>query len=97
MNCPRPFRRLAIAVIPAALSLALSPCWPRRRLRHLPARRRRQPPPRRRTDPAGNGSAGHANPPPAEVQTPANPTAEAPKPPATAPVQTADPFGEEIR
>lgn len=45
--------------------------------------------------PPGTTAPATPTPPPAEVQTPANPTAEAPKPPATAPVQTADPFGEE--
>ena len=86
MNCPRLFRRLAIAVIPAALSLGLSAVLA-------------QTPPA--TPPAATAPATPApptapTPPPAEVQTPENPTAEAPKPPVTAPAQTADPFGEEF-
>jgi effector-binding domain-containing protein len=46
--------------------------------------------------PPGTTTPATPTPPPAEVQPPASPAAEAPKPSATAPVQTADPFGEEI-
>jgi effector-binding domain-containing protein len=97
MYCPSPIRRLAIVLIPAALSLG------------LPAALAETPPatPPGATAPAvpappaapsapGTATPATPTPPPAEVQTPANPTGEAPKPPVTAPVQTADPFGEEI-
>ena len=97
MNRPSPFRRrLTIMLIPAALSLG------------LPAVLAQTPPatPPGATAPAtpalpaaptppGTAAPATPAPPPAEVQTPASPAAEAPKPSATAPVQTADPFGEE--
>jgi effector-binding domain-containing protein len=97
MNRPRPFRRLSIVLIPAVLSLGLSAVLaqtppatpPAATIPATPA-----PP----AAPAAPGTATPATPtpPPAEVQTPASPAAEAPKPSVTAPVQTADPFGEEI-
>jgi hypothetical protein len=97
MKRPRPFRRLSIVLIPAVLSLGLSAVLaqtppatpPAATIPATPA-----PP----AAPAAPGTATPATPtpPPAEVQTPASPAAEAPKPSVTAPVQTADPFGEEI-
>jgi len=97
MNRPSLFRRLPIMLIPAVLSLGLSGV-----LAQTPP----TPPPSATTPatpapptaPAAPGTAAPATPtpPPAEVQTPASPAAEAPKPQVSAPVQTADPFGEEI-
>jgi effector-binding domain-containing protein len=97
MNCPRLFRRLAIAVIPAALSLGLSAVLAQTPPATPPAATApvTPAPPAAPTAP-GTATPATPTPPPAEVQTPENPTAEAPKPPVTAPVQTADPFGEEF-
>jgi effector-binding domain-containing protein len=96
MNCSRPLRRLAIVLIPAALSLGLSAVLAQTPPATPPgatAPATPAPP----TAPATPGTTTPATPipPPAEVQTPANPTADAPKPAATAPAQAADPFGEE--
>ena len=97
MNRARPFRRLTVTLIPAVLSLGLSavlaqsppPTPPGATAPSTPA------PPTAPTPP-GTATPATPAPPPAEVQTPANPAAEAPKPPAGAPVQTADAFGEEV-
>ena len=96
MNRPRPFRRFAIAMIPATLMFGISavmaetpPATPPGAT--APAA---EAPPAAPTPP-GTTTPATPVPPPAEVQTPKNPTAEAPKPPVTAPVQTADPFGVE--
>ena len=98
MDCPRPFRRLAIAVIPAALVAGLSAVLAQRRPRHPPARRRPQPPPRRLHRPRrGRQRRPRRLLRPAELQHSGEADRRRPrKPPAPAPVQTADPFGEEI-
>ncbi|ABE64305.1 transcription activator, effector binding protein [Nitrobacter hamburgensis X14] len=97
MNCPRLFRRLAIAMIPAALSLGLSTVLAQTPPAAPPgATAPATPAPPAAPTAPGTTTPATPTPPPAEVQTPENPTAEAPKPPVTAPVQTADPFGEEF-
>jgi effector-binding domain-containing protein len=98
MYCSRPFRRLAIALIPAAaLSLGLSAVLAQTPPATPPgATAPATPAPPDAPTPPGTVTPATPTPPPAEVQTPANPTAEAPKPSATAPVHTADPFGEEM-
>jgi effector-binding domain-containing protein len=94
MNCPRPFRLAMIALIPiAAISLGIG------------SARAQSPPPA--APPAASGPAAPAPAPsatpapaPAETKSPADTpsTAQTPAtpPPAAAPVQTADPFGEQI-
>jgi effector-binding domain-containing protein len=95
MNCPCSFRLALIALIPmAALSigiaptLAQSPPVPAATAPATPV-----PVPTATPTPSATPSAAPATPtpPPAAEQTPATPPA-----PAPAPVQTADPFGEEI-
>jgi effector-binding domain-containing protein len=102
MNCPRPFRLAMVALIPiAAISLGIGF-----------ARAQSPPPaaPPAASTPAAPAPAPSATPAPAPSATPAPPPAEtkspadtpsaaqtpAPPPPAAAPVQTADPFGEQI-
>jgi len=94
MNCPRLFRLAMVALIPiAAISLGIG------------TTRAQSPPPA--APPAASGPATPAPapsatpaPPPAETKSPADtPSAAqtpAPPPPAAAPVQAADPFGEQI-
>jgi effector-binding domain-containing protein len=97
MNCPRLFRRLAIAMIPAALSLGLPAVLAQTPPATPPgATAPATPAPPAAPAPPGTATPTTPAPPPAEVQTPANPAAEAPKPPVTAPVHAADPFGEEF-
>jgi effector-binding domain-containing protein len=97
MNRSRPFRRLSIALIPAVLSLGLSAVLAQTPPATPPAATTpATPAPPAAPTPPGRATPATPTPPPAEVQTPANPAAEAPKPSATAPVQTADPFGEDI-
>jgi effector-binding domain-containing protein len=92
MNRPRFGYLIRFALIPAvAISFGLSGAR---------AQSPATPPPAASTPaPAAPAAPAPATPvpPPAEVQTPNAPaTAETPKPPATAPVQAADPFGEEF-
>jgi effector-binding domain-containing protein len=94
MNCPRPFRLAMVALIPiAAILLGIGSA---RAQSPSPAA-----PPAAST-PAAPAPAPSATPapPPAETKSPADtPSAAqtpAPPPPAAAPVQTADPFGEQI-
>ena len=98
MTRPSPFRRrLTIVLIPAALSLGLPAVLAQTPPPTPPgATAPATPAPPAAPTPPGTAAPATPAPPPAEVQTPANPAAEAPKPQATAPVQTADPFGEEI-
>jgi effector-binding domain-containing protein len=97
MNCPRLFRRLAIAMIAVALSPGLPAVFAQTPPATPPgATAPASPAPPAAPTPPGTAAPATPAPPPAEVQTPANPTSEAPKPPATAPVHTADPFGEEF-
>jgi effector-binding domain-containing protein len=97
MNCPRLFRRLAIAMIPAALSLGLPAVLAQTPPTTPPgATAPTTPAPPAAPTPPGTATPTTPAPPPAEVQTPENPAAEAPKPPVTAPVHAADPFGEEF-
>jgi len=89
MNSTRCFRRAMLALVPvAAISLSLGQALA-------------QSPPAASPTPAPATSASPAPtatpvPPPAENKSPADSPAAAAPPPAVAPVQTADPFGEEI-
>ena len=101
MNSTRCFRRALFALVPVAaislsiclsISLGLGSAWA-------------QSPPTANPTPAPATSASPAVtpapaatpvPPPAENKSPADSPAAAAPPPAVAPVQTADPFGEEI-
>jgi len=101
MNSTRCFRRALFALVPVAaislsiclsISLGLGSAWA-------------QSPPAASPTPAPATSASPAVtpapaatpvPPPAENKSPADSPAAAAPPPAVAPVQTADPFGEEI-
>jgi effector-binding domain-containing protein len=90
MNFPRHFRLAMIALLPAAtISLGLGTVLAQ------------SPPPA--APPAASGPATPAPapsatpaPPPAETRSPADTPPAAETPPAAAPVQTADPFGEQI-
>jgi effector-binding domain-containing protein len=90
MNYPRFFRLAMVALVPAAMSLGLG---------NALAQSPPTPPPAASTPatpaPATTPAPAPETSPPA---TPATPPAQAPAatPPAAAPVQTADPFGEEI-
>jgi effector-binding domain-containing protein len=100
MNFPRSFRLAMVALIPAAISLGLgnalaqsppaappaasTPATPAPAASETPA-----PAPTATPAPAASPSAAPGTP-PAAAETPATP------PPGAAPVQTADPFGEEI-
>jgi effector-binding domain-containing protein len=96
MNRHSSFRRLAIVMIPA-LSLGFSAALAQTPPATPPgATAPATPAPPAAPTPPGTTTPATPTPPPAEVQPPASPAAEAPKPSATAPVQTADPFGEEI-
>ena len=98
MNFPRSFRLAMVALIPAAISLGLG---------NALAQSPPAAPPAAST-PATPAPAASETPAPAPTATPAPATsppaapgtppaaAETPAPPAAAPVQTADPFGEEI-
>jgi effector-binding domain-containing protein len=85
MNCPRFFRLALIALIPAAIAWGSGSALAQ------------SPPPAASTRPTPAPSATPA-PPPAETKSPADSpsAAQTPVPPPAAPVQTADPFGEEI-
>jgi effector-binding domain-containing protein len=89
MNCIRPFRLAMVALIPAAISLGLDGALG-------------QSPPSAAPPATGAPAKPAATPapPPAETKSPADmpSTAQTPStpPPPVAPVQTADPFGEEI-
>jgi effector-binding domain-containing protein len=98
MNRPRLFRRLAIAMIPAIVSLGLSTVFAQTPPATPPSATAppASPAPPAAPAPPGTATPTTPTPPPAEVQTPANPTADAPKPAVTAPTHTADPFGEEF-
>jgi effector-binding domain-containing protein len=93
MKCPRLFRLAMVALIPAAISsgigsgLAQSPAAP------PPAAGTPAPAPSATPAPAAT-PAPVASPSPAPSTPPA--AAQTPAPPAAAPVQTADPFGEQI-
>jgi effector-binding domain-containing protein len=96
MNRHSSFRRLAIVMIPA-LSLGFSAALAQTPPATPPgATAPATPAPPAAPTPPGTTTPATPTPPPAEVQPPASLAAEAPKPSATAPVQTADPFGEEI-
>jgi effector-binding domain-containing protein len=91
MNCLRSYRLAMVALIPvAAMSLGLG---------HALAQSPAATPPAV-TTPAAPAPAPSTTPapPPAETKSPADApsAAQSPTPPAAAPVQTADPFGEQI-
>src|SRR4051812_43257041 len=97
MNRPRYIRFVMVALIPAAISsgiggaLAQSPTQPAAPAASTPApvpSATPEPAPSETPAPAASPSAA-PSPPPAAAQTPATP-------PAAAPVQTADPFGDQI-
>ncbi|MBU6463510.1 MAG: GyrI-like domain-containing protein [Bradyrhizobium sp.] len=98
MNSIRCFRRALLALVPvAAISLGLGsalaqspPASPPPATSTTPA-----PPPATSATPAPAPAATPV-PPPAENKSPADSPAAAAPPPPVAPVQTADPFGEEI-
>jgi effector-binding domain-containing protein len=85
MNCPRLIRLAMVALVPAAISLGI---------RNAPAQSPAAAPP------AATTPAPAATPAPAPSASPSTapvtPPAAAETPPAAAPVQTADPFGEQI-
>jgi effector-binding domain-containing protein len=92
MNFPRCFRLALLALVPAA-AISLS----------VGAALAQSPPPPAAATPAPATSPSPAAtatpvPPPAETKSPADmpSTAQTPPPPAASPVQTADPFGEQI-
>jgi effector-binding domain-containing protein len=93
MNCLRSYRLAMVALIPvAAISLGLG---------HARAQSPAAAPPAVGTPATPAPSAAPAAtpaPPPAETKSPADvpSAAQSPTPPAAAPVQTADPFGEQI-
>src|SRR5260370_22941250 len=97
MNFPRSFRLAMVALIPAAISLGLGnalaqtpPAAPPAASTPAPAASETPAPaPTATPAPAASPSAAPGTP-PAAAETPATP------PPAAAPVQTADAFGEEI-
>jgi effector-binding domain-containing protein len=82
MNCPRLIRLAMVALIPAAISLGLGNV----QAQSPPAT---TPPPAAAPAPAPTAS-------PAPAASPSAAPPAAAEPPAPAPVQTADPFGEEI-
>jgi effector-binding domain-containing protein len=89
MNRPSCFRLAMVALVSAAaVALAIAPAMAQ------------SPPTPAPAAPAAPAPAPMASPvpPPAETKSPADipSAAQTPPPPATAPVQTADPFGEEI-
>jgi effector-binding domain-containing protein len=87
MNRFRPFRLAMVALVPAAISLGITVALAQSPPAAPPAASTTPAPaPAATPAPAASPSAT----PPAAAQTPATP------PPAVAPVQTADPFGEEI-
>jgi effector-binding domain-containing protein len=84
-------------MIPAALSLGLPAVLAQTPPATPPgATAPATPAPPAAPTPPGTAAPTTPAPPPAEVQTPENPAAEAPKPPITAPAHAADPFGEEF-
>jgi effector-binding domain-containing protein len=95
MNSTRRFRRAWLALIPvAAISLGIS-LGLGSALAQSPPAANPTPAPAASTPPAPAPTATPV-PPPAENKSPADSPAAAGPPPAVAPVQTADPFGEEI-
>lgn len=94
MNSTRCFRRAFFALVPiAAMALSLISLDPGPALAQSPPAASPTPAPAASTPPA---PAATPVPPPAENKSPADSPAAAAPPPAGAPVQTADPFGEEI-
>jgi effector-binding domain-containing protein len=95
MNCPRLIRLAMVALIPAAISFGIATAQAQSPAASPPT----TPAPAATPTPAPAPSATPA-PPPAETKSPADTpsTAQSPAtpPPAVAPVQTADPFGEQI-
>jgi effector-binding domain-containing protein len=95
MNSTRCFRRAWLALVPvAAISLGIS-LGLGSALAQSPPAASPTPAPAASTPPAPAPTATPV-PPPAENKSPADSPAAAAPPPAVAPVQTADPFGEEI-
>ena len=96
MNSTRCFRRALFALVPvAAMALSLISLGPGPALAQSPPAASPTPAPAASTPPTPAPSATPM-PPPAENKSPADSPAAATPPPAVAPVQTADPFGEEI-
>jgi effector-binding domain-containing protein len=96
MNSTRCFRRALFALVPvAAMALSLISSGPSPALAQSPPAASPTPAPAASTPPTPAPSATPM-PPPAENKSPADSPAAATPPPAVAPVQTADPFGEEI-
>ena len=96
MNSTRCFRRALFALVPvAAMALSLISSGPSPALAQSPPAASPTPAPAASTPPTPTPSAPPM-PPPAENKSPADSPAAATPPPAVAPVQTADPFGEEI-
>ena len=96
MNSTRCFRRALFALVPvAAMALSLISLGPGPALAQSPPTASPTPAPAASTPPTPTPSATPM-PPPAENKSPADSPAAATPPPAVAPVQTADPFGEEI-
>ena len=91
MNSTRCFRRAMLALVPvAAISLSLGQA-----LAQSPPAASPTPAPATSASPTPAPTATPV-PPPAENKSPADSPAASAPPPAVAPVQTADPFGEEI-
>jgi effector-binding domain-containing protein len=96
MNSTRCFRRALFALVPvAAMALSLISSGPSPALSQSPPAASPTPAPAASTPPTPAATATPV-PPPAENKSPADSPAAAAPPPAVAPVQTADPFGEEI-
>jgi effector-binding domain-containing protein len=96
MNSTRCFRRALFALVPvAAMALSLILSGPGPALAQSPPAASPTPAPAASTPPTPAPSATPM-PPPAENKSPADSPAATAPPPAVAPVQTADPFGEEI-
>jgi effector-binding domain-containing protein len=96
MNSTRCFRRALFALVPvAAMALSLISLGPGPALAQSPPAASPTPAPAASTPPTPTPSATPM-PPPAENKSPADSPAATAPPPAVAPVQTADPFGEEI-
>jgi effector-binding domain-containing protein len=91
MNRFRPFRLAMVALVPAAISLGITVALAQSPPAAPPAASTTPAPaPTATPAPAASPSVTPPAAPPAAAETPATP------PPAVAPVQTADPFGEEI-
>jgi effector-binding domain-containing protein len=96
MNSTRCFRRALFALVPvAAMALSLISLGPGPALAQSPPAASPTPAPAAST-PSTPAPSATPMPPPAENKSPADSPAAATPPPAVAPVQTADPFGEEI-